>query len=350
MRKSNMNDIFTRSSRNPILRPNPKNDWEALKVYNPGVLYENNVYHLFYRARGKGGTSTIGYAISKDGEKFQRFNEPLIVSENNSYSIEDPRIAKVEDKYFLTHTFYNGINVTLNLVTSKDLKLWENRGEMLVDWDLYKGYGFLIEWDPAQVEAEKNPTARIKWSKAGAIFPELIQNKYWMLFGDRNIWLASSTDGIKWQPIWEPFIKPRGGNYFDNEHVEMGPPPLKTEKGWLVLYHGVNQNIEYKIGFLILDLHNPARIISRSEYPIFEPREYYELSGLVDILPGGYETMMKMGKDELNEFIKENEDSGKMPKVVFSCGAVLVNGEVRIYYGASDQFICTATASLNDIL
>lgn len=342
--------MFTRSPNNPILRPDPKNDWESRKVYNCGVIFENDDYHVFYRAMGTDWVSSIGYAVSKDGESFERSDYPMIISPDKTFSIEDPRVAKIGDDYFLSHTRYDGLNVTLNLATSKDLKHWKLHGEMIPKWDFKKANGFVVGWDPAQMKAEKDSQASRKWGKAGGIFSEKINGKYWMLFGDRNIWLAFSDDGLTWEPVWEPFIRPRGRNYFDQEHVEMGPPPIKTERGWLVLYHGVTEKIEYKIGFLLLDLNNPAKIIFRSDIPIFEPCELYELSGIVDILPGGYDAMKKMTKIELDAFIKEAETKGTMPKIIFSCGAVLVDEILRIYYGASDSTICTATANINDVL
>ncbi len=342
--------MFARSNSNPILKPNTKNEWESFKVYNPGAFYEDGVYHLFYRAMGKNWISSIGHAVSGDGENFERSKSPLLASPHNSYSIEDPRVTKIKDKYFLTFTRYDKLNVTLNLATSTDLKNWNVHGEMIPSWDFKKASGFLVDWDPAQVEAEKNLEASHKWCKAGGIFGEIIGDKYWMLFGDRHIWLANSDDGITWNPIWEPFIKARGKNYFDEEHIEMGPPPIKTSKGWLVLYHGVNDKIVYRLGFMLLDLNDPTKILYRSKDAIFEPQESYELKGIVDILPGGSKAMEKMNTEELAEFIQRYEEKDKMPRVAFVNGAVLVGDTLRIYYGASDSVICTATANISAIL
>ena len=342
--------MFTRSKSNPILKPNIENEWENFKVYNPGAHYEDGVYHLFYRAMGKNWISSIGHATSSNGENFERSKNPLLTSLDNSYSIEDPRITKIKEKYFLTFTRYDKLNVTLNLATSTDLKNWDLHGEMIPSWDFKKASGFLVNWDPAQIEAEKNPKASRKWCKAGAIFPEIVGDKYWMLFGDRHIWLANSKDGVTWDPIWEPFIKARGKNYFDEEHIEMGPPPIKTSKGWLVLYHGVSDKIVYRLGFMLLDLSDPTKILYRSSKPIFEPQEPYELKGIVDILPGGSKAMEKMNSEELTKFIQKYEEKDKMPRVAFVNGAALVLNTLHIYYGASDSVICTATVNIGDVL
>ncbi len=340
--------MFTRSKYNPILRPNENGDWESRKVYNCGAIYENNKYHLFYRAVGDDWISRIGYAVSEDGENFRRFERPILFPESGleKRGIEDPRISKVKDKYFLTFTAYDGNAARLNFAVSEDLKNWEKRGVMMPDWNSEKAGVFRVKWD----EARNTVAAKKEWSKAGGVFPEIISNKHWMIFGDSNIWLANSDDGLKWKPVWEPFIRPRKGSYFDSAHIEMGPPPIKTGAGWLVLYHGIDDKIVYRLGFLILDLNDPAKILYRSAKPIFEPEKPYELCGLVDILPGGLKAMEKMSKEELNEFLEKHKQSGRMPQVTFCCGAVVVNGILRIYYGASDSVICAATARMEDIL
>jgi predicted GH43/DUF377 family glycosyl hydrolase len=340
--------MFIRSTLNPILKPRKKIPWESLKVYNPGAWYENGAYHLFYRAVGKAWITKIGYANSRDGENFTRFKPPIISPEVHieKNGVEDPRIVKIHNTYYMTFTAFDGIVARLCLATSEDLKTWQRHGEMMPDWDCGRAKCFIVKWDIMK----NSLLSKKKWCKAGGIFPEIINNKYWMLFGDRNIWLANSQDGINWQPIWEPFIRPRSGNYFDNTHVEMGPPPIKTKKGWLVLYHGINDKIVYRIGFLILDLKDPTKILYRSKKPIFEPEEPYELCGLVDILPGGLKAMETMSKEEINNYINKMKEDKTMPCVVFCCGAVVVNNILRIYYGASDSVICTAATNLNNIL
>lgn len=304
---------------------------------------------MFYRAVGEGSLwhSSIGYAVSDDGEHFERFDEPLLTPklELESLGIEDPRVVKIGDAYVMAYTGYDGDSARLLIATSGDLRHWERHGEVIPQWDLEKAHGFQVKWD----EARFTQTALNKrWIKSGGIFSEKIDDRYWMLFGDSNMWFATSRDGLKWEPVWEPFIRPRAG-MFDSVHVEMGPPPIKTEKGWLVLYHGIDEKIVYRIGFLLLDLGDPREILYRSDEPVFEPQEPYELSGIVDILPGGLKKLQSMSKEELNEFLRTAEVKGFMPKVVFCNGAVLAGDTLRIYYGASDSVICTATVKLDDI-
>ena len=304
-----MTNLFTRSEYNPILRPNSKNWWEAKKLYNPGAIFDDGKYHLFYRAVGSGigWKSVVGYALSDDGENFSRFDEPLLIGgdEYEKRGLEDPRITGIEDTFYMAYAAYDGITPRLCIATSHDLKKWKKHGPAFSGW---------------------------MFDEAGGVRTRFDEN------------------GIKWTGDQTPFLAPREGNFFDNIFVEMGPSPIKTEKGWLVLYHGVNDKYCYKIGFLIQDLENPREIIFRSDLPIFEPIKDYELSGIVDVLPGGLESLQRMSDEELKRFLAKNIEKGTMPKVTFCCGATVVNEELRIFYGASDSVICTATARLNDIL
>lgn len=344
--------MFTRSKQNPILKPNPNNAWESEKLYNPGAIFFNGKYHLFYRAVGKGTDwkSAIGYAVSRDGENFQRFDTPLLFGETGSEKrgLEDPRITKIGDTFYMAYAAYDGVTPRLCVAKSLDLQVWEKQGPVFSDWNFKKAGGVYLEWDEEGRLHEKEKLA--EWSKSGGIFPEKVNGKYLMLFGEYRIWFAESDDGIHWTGDQAPFLEPREGEYFDNAFVEMGPSPIRTEKGWLVLYHGINTRHCYKIGFLLLDLVNPKKILYRSDKPIFEPEMEYEMSGIVDVLPGGLSALQKMSDKELKNFLVEAEIKGIIPHVTFCCGAVVVGDTLRIYYGAGDSVICTATASLSKLL
>lgn len=342
-------DIFTRSKNNPILKPNPENSWGGFKVYNPGAIYEDGTYHLFYRAMGRDWISAIGNAISEDGENFTRAdNKPALAPEFDyeKRGVEDCRVVKIDGIYLMAFVAFDGDIARLCLATSRDLNSWQKQGLILKKWDWTKSYNFLELFAEA---IKRRFRLKRNWSKPGALFPEKINGKYWLLFGDTFMWHASSDDGISWMPSQAPLLKARK-DFFDNNFIEVGPSPIKTKKGWLVLYHGVDKKLVYRLGFLILDINNPTNIIFRSPEPIFEPKEPYELRGIVDILPGGYKVMEKMNSDELAAFIQKYEAMGKMPRVAFVNGAVLVGDILHIYYGASDSVICTATAKLENIL
>jgi len=315
--------MFTRSKLNPILKPNHAITWQAQKVYNPTVIYEKNIYKIFFRAMGNDGISRLGCGESSDGEKFIFSEQPALVPSlpSETFGVEDPRLTKINDRYFLTYTGYDCQSARLHLATSLDLKNWQKHGQMLQNWDFLAASGFIVRWDMAQ----QSSIARHAWCKAGGIFNELIDGKYMMLFGDRHIWQAFSNDGLHWQAVKMPFIKPRPG-FFDSIHVEMGPAPIKTKKGWLIIYHGIDEKIIYRLGIILLDIKNPKKILYRSGQPIFEPSADYETSGIIDL------------------------DKTNKPKVVFCNGATVVDGQLRIFYGAGDTYICTAIAPLHDIL
>lgn len=347
-----MKKMFTRSSKNPILRPNPKKTWENFKVYNPTIFYDGR-YHLFYRAMNKGDNwrSCIGYAVSKDGEHFKRLAEPVLVPNTTTEKrgVEDPRISKIGNTYHMMYAGYDGTDVCLCTATSKDLLHWKKQGKALRNFSFVRNGGRSVRFIDGKPVDKTDRKKTKEWSKAGGLFPVIINKKYWLLFGEFCMWLAHSSDGKKFK-VYKNLIKPRKGNYFDNVFVEMGPAPILTSKGWLVLYHGVDKTFTYRLGFLLLDAQNPARILYRSKQAIFEPEEQYEIKGLVDVMPGGLAKLQQLSQVEIKKYIAEIVRKKVMPKVTFCCGAVVVGGVLRIYYGAADSVVCTASAKLSDIL
>ncbi len=248
----------------------------------------------------------------------------------------------------MAYAAYDGITPRLSIATSIDLKKWEKKGFAFSDWNFKDAGGICTGWDKnGKIFIKEHLMER---SKSGALFPEKINGKFLMLFGEFRIWFATSDDGIAWTGDQTPFIAPRKGDYFDNAFVEMGPPPIKTKKGWLVLYHGIDNTHQYQIGFLLLDLDNPRKILFRSEKSIFKPEKDYEMSGVVDVLPGGLETIQNMSEKELKIFLAEQVAKGIMPRVTFCCGTTVVGNALRIFYGAGDSVICTATVDIDTLL
>lgn len=320
-----MKNIFTRSKFNPILVPDKGISNESKKDYNCGVVKHRGQYFLFYRAVGDKNISKIKLAISADGERFIKKDKIVIAPQmpNESRGVEDPRITKIEDKYVLTYTAYDGVSARLCMATSTDLESWEKHGEVFQDWDAQKAGYFTVPWDKAQ----QNSVAMRSWCKAGAVFSEKINGEYLMLFGDRDIRFARSKDLVNWKADQLPLIE-RRDSFFDSVHVEMGPPPIKTHDGWLVFYHGIDEKAVYRLGYVLLDLYIPEIIIKRSREAILEPSLFYEKNGDLDI-----------------EIV-----DGVVPEVVFCNGAVVENNsKLRIYYGAEDSVICTAVADIKSI-
>jgi predicted GH43/DUF377 family glycosyl hydrolase len=163
-------------------------------------------------------------------------------------------------------------------------------------------------------------------NKDGILFPKKINGKYVRFDrpigkGQGSIWVSYSPDLIHWGES-EVVVTPRKG-YWDDFRVGASVPPIETSEGWLEIYHGVKKTSAgpiYRIGVVLLDLDDPAKIIKRGEAPILSPRELYERIG-------------------------------DIPNVCFACGAVISEkGEMKIYYGGADTCICIATTTLDELL
>ncbi len=274
---------------NPILKPIPHHNWESRFVFNPAVVYDGQLFHMLYRAQGEDMVSRLGYAVSIDGVNFKRLDQPVFEPANDDelYGVEDPRITKIEDYYYMLYTAYSPRGPRVALARTKNFMIWERMGLILTD--------------------EEN--------KDAALFPEKIDGKYVLLHRiPPDIWLAFSDD-LK---NWTDFVKiasPRPGMW-DDLKIGAGAPPIKTEHGWLLLYHGVQKaarNI-YRLGFMLLDLKDPTKVIKRSEDPVLEPEMPWEKFGGV-------------------------------PNVVFSDAMVEYEDEYYIYYGGADTVIGLATIS-----
>lgn len=305
----------------PILEAAVK--WEEKDVFNPAALVKDGKINLLYRAEdvigSNNGTSRLGLALSEDGYHFDKLPEPVFYPENDSLKalewdggVEDPRIVESEDgRYIMTYTSYDGEVARLMLAISRDLK----------DWDKY---GRVLTGD-----------FKDSWSKAGAIVAERqgdkiiakkIQGKYWMYFGDTDLFLAQSADLIHWEPLTEngqlkPVMQPRPG-YFDSRLVESGPYALLRDQGIVLLYNGMNldegQELDsdldpgtYSAGQALFAADDPSMLIDRSENYFMTPEKPYEIEGQVNL-------------------------------VCFIEGMVPFNGKWYLYYGTADSKIAVA--------
>jgi predicted GH43/DUF377 family glycosyl hydrolase len=324
--------MLKRYSHNPILRGQKNTSWRSKKVYNASVLKVEDEYTMIFRAIGDDWISRLGMAKSSDGFNFIPAQNPVLEPVHiwEQKGCEDPRITKIDGTYWACYTAFDGLTARAAITSSKDLTSWGER--------------HLLFPDLSQEQRENLPGA---WSKGAAIFPEKINGRYMLLYGDSRIWPAYSDDLATWEPSDIPFISARDG-YFDEAYVEMGPPPIKTENGWLVLYHGIDEftdNRTYGIGAILLDLEDPLNILWRSSKPILTPTEKYETVGMIDIVAGGFSALKNMSPRNLFELAAQK----RLPKAVFCCGAILEGDTLRIYYGAADTVICTATVDLDSL-
>lgn len=316
---------------NPILEPStgqvffcPLNKkeirWEEKNVLNPSAVVKNGKVYLIYRAQDSLMTSRLGLAVSNDGLHFEKQSSPVLFPDSDSMKqyewkggVEDPRIVEGEDgTYILTYTSYDGRTARLCLASSKDLVNWTKHG-------------------PVLGEGKYKDT----WSKSGAIVSRLVQgrivatkikDKYWMYFGDTDLFVAISDDLIHWEVAENEesrkmisVLHPRPG-YFDSRLVEPGPYALLLNEGILLIYNSSNA-LSHNDPGLPSFTYSAGQALFDSEYP-------YKLIGRLD-----------------NYFIypdKPYEKTGEVNNVCFVEGMVFFRDKWFLYYGTADSKIAVA--------
>lgn len=317
-----MFDFVKSDSLNPVLQPGSNSfldpmtnrtvAWESKNVFNPAIVVRRDTVFMLYRAQdsiGKpGGTSRIGLAFSTDGLHFTKTPRPVFYPEPDAYQayewqggVEDPRI--VEDSsgiYYMTYTSYDGKTARLMVASSPDLQKWTKHGPVFAN-----AYGgkYLNQWSKSG--------AIVSRYAQGKIIATKIRDKYWMYWGDQNIWAATSTDLIHWEPFEMQvdesapillkgqalkmpqlrIIIPTRDKKFDADLVEPGPPAMLTDKGILLIYNSRNlKNIgdtsladgTYTAGQVLIDKHNPLQVLHRLNHYFMKPEKSYELVGEVN--------------------------------------------------------------------
>ena len=291
---------WRRASDGPILAPQG-NGWESAGTFNPAVVEYNGKFVMLYRAQDAAGTSRLGYAESGDGIHFTRRAEPVLSPEvdyEKGGGVEDPRLQKFGETYYLTYTGYNKKDAQLCLAISQDLIHWDRKGVLL---PAYKG-----NWNKA-------------WTKSGAIVPEKIDGKYWMYWlgtsADKTdqMGLSYSTDLLQWTEATETPVLARRAGKFDSRVVEPGPPPILTQGGIVLIYNGADDKLVYRTGVAVFDRKDPRTLLSRTDQPIFGPE-------------------------------KEWERVGQVPNVVFVEGMARQAKRWLFYYGGADKDVGVAEA------
>src|SRR5579872_6676266 len=216
----------------PVISPRGTG-WESAGTFNPAIMVREGKIVMLYRAQDQQGTSRLGYAESADGIHFTRRDEPVL-SPSTEYEkdggVEDPRLVRFGDTYYLTYTGYNKKDAQLCLATSKDLIHWERKGVII---PAYRG-----NWN-------------LKWTKSGAIVPEKINGKYWMYFlgttadNKDQAGLASSTDLLHWTEATKLPVLPVRQGRFDSRVAEPGPPPILTSNRIVLIYNGADDKLVY---------------------------------------------------------------------------------------------------------
>ena len=286
---------------NPAISPNRESSfvcpmrksavhWEALHTFNPAAVVRNGKVCVLYRAEDDSGemkigmhTSRLGLAESDDGLHFTRRTEPVFFPAEDAErerewegGCEDPRLVEAEDgTYVLTYTQWNRHRTAAAIATSRDLVHWTKHGPSLGSEMSYKSAGIVTSL------------------QGGRLIAKRIQGKYWMYWGEGTVRLATSEDLIHWKAVEDgtgrPLVvlKQRAGR-FDSSFPEVGPPPLWTERGIVVLYNGKNATSggdpalaasTYAVGQALFAADDPTRLIERPAEPTFKPELPFERSG-----------------------------------------------------------------------
>jgi beta-1,4-mannooligosaccharide/beta-1,4-mannosyl-N-acetylglucosamine phosphorylase len=273
-------------------------------VFNGSPVKINEEYLLLLRVEGQQGYSFFALARSDNGLHFTVDNKPVLMpaktgpfAKYETKGIEDPRITLIDGVYYILFTAVSNWGPRIEIARTSDFKTFDR---------------IALISEPG--------------NKDGVLFPEKINGQYVRLDrpignGIGSIWISYSGDLIHWGNH-KVLLTPHSG-YWDSFRIGASAPPVKTDGGWLEIYHGIKMTSSgpiYKIGSTLLDIDDPSKVIARCDEPILSPREYYERIGDVN-------------------------------NVVFASGALVEpDNSIKIYYGAADTCICVATGKLNELI
>lgn len=333
--------MFDRHPQNPIIRPGGFS-WRKAVTFNPGVILENGRFYLYERTAGslRPFHCYIGMQVSDDGIQFRSVSDKPVITPKmlgSEYgSVQDPRVVKIDNTFFMTYAFrpfaWNSYPTGRGVPESKEVQYPGFHGDSLKNQtrsgiarseDLHKWEH--LYWTNSPDTDDRDVI----------LFPEKIKGRYALLRrplnfvspsqleGEAAIRISYSEDLLQWTEA-EIVIRPEYP--WEGGRIGGATPPLKTDKGWLVFYHGVenadpdHRTVIYRLGVMLLDLESPQKVIARHPNFIMEPEAYYEKTGLY------------------------------IPNVIFPTGAVLKENKVWLYYGVCDTAIALATAPLDRLL
>lgn len=299
---------------NPIIAPIQDHPWESKATFNPAAIYLGGKVHIIYRAMSENNTSVFGYASSRDGFSIdERLSDPVYspreifeqkIKAGENSGAEDPRIVQIDETLYMCYTAFDGLNPPRVALTSIKVPDFLNK-----NWTWSKP----ILISPPGIS-----------DKDASLFPRKIGGKFvflhrldysdiWMdLVDDLNFTAGKMIKG-------EVLMKPRTASGHKGK-IGLASPPIETEYGWLMLYHGSPVDYtHYHLKAALLDINDPRKVIARTVEPILEPERAYETEGMVN-------------------------------NVVFPCGAAVLNGDLIVYYGAADKVIGAASMNLQKFL
>ena len=303
---------------NPILAANPAQSWEGGAVYNASTVVWDGAVWMVYRAEDvlptdiredNLYTSRLGLARSEDGLHFERMSDEPVLGTGGLWAaqktrgVEDPRVTRMDDgRFLMTYTAFSGASlfdfdgtIRLFLAESHDLYTWREHGPV---------FAF-----PA---------------KSGGILSARVAGRYWMYYGEGDIFLASSPDGIAWEGHPAPVLMPHPGT--EENGIEVGPPPFVTRHGIVLIYNRISAGavMHYEPGVAVFDRHDPARLLWRSPGPLLRGESTDEIS------------------------VRFADQQGEDNYVLFAMGTAMFGGKFFLYYGRADESVCAATAALKE--
>lgn len=296
--------LIERYDKNPILTKDEV-PYSVATVHNAALAKHDGKYMMIFRAHLHNGRSILGLAESEDGFNFEVAKRPFMVpadkgifKEYEEYGVEDPRLTYLDGEYLLTYSAYSRHGVRIGLAKTKDFKNIE-RFSLITEADYRNVVLFPEKFDGLYARMDRPHSEISPWS----------------------IWISYSPDLRYWGES-KLIIKPVQ-YHWDEMKIGPGAPPIKTDEGWLSIYHGVFQTMDgsvYRLGIALQDLEDPSRIIAVADDWILQPEEDYEITGYVH-------------------------------NVVFCCAAVPEDdGTVKIYWGGADTVMCVGTARINDLV
>lgn len=321
-----------------------KYGFEVEGVLNPACIMIGQIIHLYYRAAAKGNYSSIGFCkFDSTLNLLERYDSPILTPhfDYETHGIEDPRICKIDNTYYLTYTAYDGLNAIGALATSNDLTHFEKKG-LLLPKITYKEFnrlaGSLIPLNEKYQRfnnhvglTEKFGKPIYIWDKNLVFFPRRINGKLHFLHRIKpDIQLVAvheldELDDEFWQNYFlhfNEFILLKSKYKHEVSYVGGGCPPIETEAGWLMIYHGVCDTINgyiYSVCVALLDIDNPLIELARLPYPLFKPEKDWEKVGYVN-------------------------------NVCFPTGTVTINNDLYIFYGAADEHVACARVNLPNLI
>lgn len=332
---------FTKYEGNPILTPNPANAWEERCVLNPAVVYDGEKFIMLYRAAGndKRHQIRLGLAESRDGKHFTRVgNAPVFEGhrdEPDGGCVEDPRLVKMGDLYLLTYAarayapgqywlepWVEGVSrppmyLEDTDVYGEELPQYARENTTISylaatkDFVHYKKLGRLTEPTvddrdvllfPEKVKGKYVRVSRPKYKDAGVKMP--------------SVWISYGEDLLCYEA---PQLLITGEQWWEEQRIGAGTPPIRTDEGWLMLYHGVDAKGVYRVGAVLLELNEPKKVLARTKEWLMEPDREFELSGIYE-------------------------------GCVFPTGAAVKDGTLYVYYGCADQYIGLATCDFKELV